>query len=136
MYFFFFIIAFLLYINVATICEWYEQMLGIPVLCRGLKLPSYPCHFMRDFKDFSYVQVNSWTGLIIFSCLFLNENYAVDWLWISLCEIKAKVVLWNTVLHISVKWSRFQCLIWQELFEDNSRVLFGGVFYHKMRNWK
>lgn len=75
MYFFFLLIVFLLYINVATICEWYEQMLGIPVLCRGLKLPSYPCYFVRDFKDFSYVQVNSWTGLIIF---FL---FVFKWKW-------------------------------------------------------
>lgn len=43
MYFFFLHSTVSLYINVATICEWCEQMLGIPVLCRGLKLPSYPC---------------------------------------------------------------------------------------------
>lgn len=94
-----------LYINVATICEWCEQMLGIPVLCRGLKLPSYPCEEPLPFCErlqglrLCSSKLVDWHDnffLFVFKCCWLTLKFSL-WdkskVWFS--QILCCTFLWS-----------------------------------------
>lgn len=130
-----------LYINVATICEWCEQMLGIPVLFRGLKLLSYPCEeplpFVRDFKDFSCVRVNSWTGLIIFPVIFLMKTMLLT--DFKVLSVRQKQRWFSKILCCAFLWSGQGFNAWSD--KNSSKTTAGSSWWsflpsYKTRNWK